>query len=214
MKYLENVINIGLFDEIKKTDYITAFEQLHITSKEYKKNAPIFLEGDTIDKVCLVLTGSVRSEKTDLDGEVHIVEVFEEESIFGLEVAASRKRKSPLDYISHEDSTIVYITMASILKSDKAAGIMRALSFMLSDENIKKAHKIEILAEKSLRDRVMTYLQILQRKSGSDVVMVRMSREQMAQFLCVNRSALSNELNKMKREGIIDFKGPKFRILK
>ena len=57
------------------------------------------------------------------------------------------------------------------------------------------------------------YLEILRRKAGSDIVSVRMSREQMAQYLCVNRSALSNELNKMKREKIIDFEKDKFRIL-
>ncbi|MDO4485696.1 MAG: helix-turn-helix domain-containing protein [Bacillota bacterium] len=63
------------------------------------------------------------------------------------------------------------------------------------------------------RDRIMVYLNILSRKSGSSVVTVKMNREQQAQFLCVSRSALSNELNKMKREKIIDFNKEKFEIL-
>ena len=57
------------------------------------------------------------------------------------------------------------------------------------------------------------YLNVLAKKSGGNTVQVKMSREQMARYLCVNRSALSNELNKMKREGIIDFHRGTFRIL-
>lgn len=214
MKYLENIINSGLLREIKKSDYIDAFEQLRITSKSYAKNAPVFLEGDVIDRVCIVLSGSVRSEKNDTNGEIHIVEIFEENSIFGLEIAASKKRISTVDYISNEEATIIFVSMASILKSDYSTGIIKAILLMLADENIKMSHKIEILAERSLRGRILIYLDVLRKKSGSREVSVRMSREQFAQYLCVNRSALSNELNKMKREGIIDFKGSKFRILK
>lgn len=84
----------------------------------------------------------------------------------------------------------------------------------LADDNIRTSHKLEILAENGLRARIMIYLRILQQKAGGNTVTVRMSREQLAQFLCVNRSALSNELNKMKREGVIDFSRDKFTLLK
>ena len=214
MKYLESVINSGLLNEIKKSDYIDAFEQLRITSKSYQKNAPVFLEGDVIDKICIIQQGSVRAEKNDSNGEIHIIEIFEEDSIFGMEIVSSQKKNATLDYISNEESTIIFVTMASILKSDYSTGIIKVLLLMMADENIKMAHKIEILAERSLRGRIMIYLDVLRKKSGSRDVSIRMSREQLAQYLCVNRSALSNELNVMKREGLIDFKGPRFRILK
>ena len=95
-----------------------------------------------------------------------------------------------------------------------ASQIYKALTFMLADENIKMMHKTELLAERGLRNRIMIYLRILQSKSGSERIDLRMSREQMAQYLCVNRSALSNELSKMKAEGIIDIRGSKVRMLK
>jgi CRP-like cAMP-binding protein len=89
----------------------------------------------------------------------------------------------------------------------------KALTYMLADNNIKMSNKVEILAERGLRDRIMVYLNVLRVKSGSDTVTIKMSREQLAQYLCVNRSALSNELSKMKRDGLIDFKGTRFTIL-
>lgn len=213
MQYLESVIDSGLFSELKKSDYMEAFEQLKISGRNYKPGESIFFEGDIIDKFCIVNKGSVRSEKTYLNGEVHIVDIFDEGSVFGLAVAASRSRITAVDFISNEDTTVVFISMHSIKKSKYSAELQNALAFMLADSNIKMSNKIEILAERGLRDRVLVYLHILQAKSGTDTVTIRMSREQLAQFLCVNRSALSNELSKMKKEGIIDFKGSKFTIL-
>ena len=108
---------------------------------------------------------------------------------------------------------MLLVNMRSIERSQVKDQLHSALLEMLADDNIRMTNKVEILAERSLRGRILIYLNILARKSGSDVVSVRMSREQMAQYLCVNRSALSNELNKMKREGLIDFKRGQFRLL-
>ena len=213
MQYLESVIESGLLDELKKADYMEAFEQLKITGRNYKPGEAVFFEGDLIDKFCIVRKGSVRSEKTYLNGEVHIIDIFDEGAVFGLAVAASRSRVTAVDFISNEDTTIVFVSMHSIRKNKFANEMQKALTYMLADSNIKMSNKIEILAERGLRDRVMVYLHVLQAKSGTDTVTIRMSREQLAQFLCVNRSALSNELSKMKKDGIIDFKGPRFTIL-
>lgn len=212
MKYLEGIIESGLFSEIDKRDYIEAFEQLKISGRNYKKNEVIFYEGDIIDKVCIVREGSVRSEKIYPDGELHIVDLYNEKSIFGLEIACSRTKKAAVDYVSNEDSVVIFVALHSIERSSWCEEINKAMIYMLSDENVKMMHKVEILAERGLRSRIMVYLNVLRGKSGTNTVTVKMSREQMAQFLCVNRSALSNELNNMKREGIIDFKGPKFKI--
>lgn len=213
MKYLESVINSGLFGNLKKSEYIDAFEQLKITSKTYNRSEPIYYEGDVIDKLCIVERGSVCGEKTYHDGEVHILDVFEEGSMFGLEVVLSKTRKSAVDYISNEESVVVFVSVNAINKSNYAKEIQSALTNMLADSNIRMARKVEILAERGLRDRILVYLNILKRKSNSNTVTVRMNREQLAQFLCVNRSALSNELNKMKKEGVIDFKRDQFTIL-
>ena len=213
MQYLESIIDSGLLSELKKSDYMEAFEQLKITGRNYKPGESIFFEGDVIDKFCIVRKGSVRSEKTYLNGEVHIIDIFDEGSVFGLAVAASRSRITAIDYISNEDTTVVFVSMHSIQKNKFSNEMQKALTFMLADSNIKMSNKIEILAERGLRDRIMVYLHVLQAKSGTDTVTIRMSREQLAQFLCVNRSALSNELSKMKKEGVIDFKGSRFTIL-
>ena len=213
MQYLESIIISRLLNELKKSDYMDAFEQLKISGRHYKSGETVFFEGDIIDKFCIVKTGSVRSEKTYLNGEVHIVDLFDEGSVFGLAFALSKSRITALDFVSNEESEIVFVSMHSIRKSRFSNEMNTALTHMMADSNIKMGHKIEILAERGLRERIMVYLNVLRIKSGSDTVTIRMSREQLAQYLCVNRSALSNELSKMKKDGIIDFKGSRFTLL-
>ena len=214
MKYLETVINSGLFRHVRKSDYISVFEKLSISERNFKRGETIYYQGDVIDQLCIVERGSVRGEKTYPNGDIHIVSIFDEGSIVALEIPLSRKKTSPIDVIANENCRMVVVSIQSIEQSRHRDQLHRALMENLADDNIRMMHKIEILAERGLRDRVMVYLNVLSSKSGSNVVQVRMSREQMAQFLCVNRSALSNELNKMKREGIIDFRRGEFTILK
>lgn len=197
-------------DTIKK---LIAEGELKSSSRKFDKNEVVFLEGDTISKICILEEGSVRGEKTYPDGEVHIVDVFQAGDAFALEIAASRTQRSAMDYIANGNCCVRFVTMDAIEKSKRAMEIRREISYCLADENIRRAHKIEILAERGLRNRIMMYLRVLQGKSGTNTVTVPMSREQMAQFLCVNRSALSNELNVMKREGIIDFSRSEFTLL-
>lgn len=213
MKYLECVINSGLFKYIKKSEYIEAFEQADIIERSYAKGEIIYYEGDVVDHICIVRRGSVRAEKTYPNGDVHIAEIFEENSIFALEIAVSKRKTTPMDYLANETCRILFVSITALQQGRLRDPIRMALTEMLADDNIRMSHKIEILAERGLRNRVQVYLDILAGKAGSNQVNVRMSREQLAHYLCVNRSALSNELNKMKREGIIDFKRHQFTLL-
>lgn len=213
MKYLGTVIDSGILDGIGRSEYLRAFEELNVIGQNMRENEVIFGEGDEINKICIIDRGSVRSEKAYPNGELHIMQIYEEGSMFAIDAAVSKKKTAPVDYVCNEDCTIVFIALGNIANSGFSRQIYEVLMQQLASDNIKKMHKIEILAEKGLRKRVMMYLEILRSKAGSDTVSVRMSREQLAQYLCVNRSALSNELNKMKREGIIDFEKDQFRIL-
>lgn len=214
IKYLECIIESGIFAGIDKSEYIDALECISVTSKNFMKGYTVFYEGDIIDKVCIINRGSIRGEKNYLHGEVHILELFEEGSIFGLDAALSKLQTAPVDYVCNDDCVIVFIALNSLRKSMYSEAIMETLLQKIADDSIRKNRKIEILAEKGLRNRILIYLDILSRKAGGPEVTVEMNREQLAQYLCVNRSALSNELNKMKREKLIDFDKKNFVIYK
>lgn len=213
MKYLGTVIDSGLFEKLNKSEYLSAFEELGVFGKKLKKDDVIFHEDDRVKQICIIDRGVVRGEKTYPDGELHIIQIYDENAIFGIDAAVSKKKTSPVDYICNEDSIVVFISLKNIRDSRYSKEIYEVLMQKLASDNIKKMHKIEILAEKGLRDRIMMYLDVLRKKYGSNEVSVKMSREQMAQYLCVNRSALSNELSKMKRDKLIKIDKDKFTIL-
>ncbi|MBO5460421.1 MAG: Crp/Fnr family transcriptional regulator [Ruminococcus sp.] len=214
MKHLETILESGIFSEINKSDYIIAFESFEITSEKFKRDEVIFSSGEVIDKICIVEKGRVREERVYEDGEVCIIHTFGANSIFALETVVSRKKTAAVDYVCSEDSSIVYIPYKNIEKSKWSREIMKFLLQELADGNFRNMYKINILARRSVRERILLYLNHLKKRTESSEIDVKMDREQMAQFLCVNRSSLSNKLNQLKREGIINFQKNKFIILK
>lgn len=213
MKYLGTTIDSGIFEELNKSDYMQAFEELNVIGQNMRKDDVIFHEGDEVNKICIIDRGSVRGEKAYPSGDLHIIQIYDELAIFGIEAAVSKKKTAPMDYICNEDGTVVFISLKNINSSRFSKQIYDVLMQKMADDNIRKMNKIEILAEKGLRKRILLYFGVLRKKSGSDIINVKMSREQLAQYLGVNRSALSSELNKMKREKIIDFERDRFRLL-
>ena len=85
---------------------------------------------------------------------------------------------------------------------------------LLSHENIRKHYRLAILSQRGLRNRILTYVVMQSERQNNSSIMVPFSREELADFLCVNRSALSHELSLMEQEGLIRFHKNKFTLLK
>jgi len=82
----------------------------------------------------------------------------------------------------------------------------------IANENIRKQHKIEIISQNGLRDRILTCLRMFSRRRRSSSFAISFTREEFADYLCVNRSALSHELSKMQQEGILTFRKDHFTL--
>lgn len=203
----------GLFDRLSDRECTLLFNMIAISEKTYSKREIIIHEGSRVQYLYAVKKGKVIGEKFHIEGETNLLNVFEEGEIIGLEAASSTFRTSPLTYTADTDVTVVMIEIASVLNCPLRDIILENIIHLLSDISIRQMYKIQVISKHGLRDRIMAHLTIMQRKRNTEVFDIRMSQEQLAQYLCVNRSALSYELNKMKKEGIIDFKKSKFKIL-
>lgn len=203
----------GIFDRLSDRECTLLFNMIAISEKTYSKREIIIHEGSRVQYLYAVKKGKVIGEKFHIEGETNLLNVFEEGEIIGLEAASSTFRTSPLTYTADTDVTVVMIEIASVLNCPLRDIILENIIHLLSDISIRQMYKIQVISKHGLRDRIMAHLTIMQRKRNTEVFDIRMSQEQLAQYLCVNRSALSYELNKMKKEGIIDFKKSKFKIL-
>lgn len=90
---------------------------------------------------------------------------------------------------------------------------MESILALIAGENLKKMAQIEIISRKGLRDRILTFLSIQRSFFGSDTFSIPYNREELADYLCVNRSALSHELRVMESENLIYCRKNKFQIL-
>ncbi len=213
-EYIETIKASGLLNEIKHDSHQEVLQGLGVRIRTYGEEELVFLEGEEVGVLAIVHEGTVRGEKFHMEGNVDLMYMYKRGEIFGAEATVSRLRTSPLTYVANEDITVILIDFQNIFKSRFSAQLTLALLRILADDNIKKLYKIETLSKRGLRQRILTYLRIMNKKAGTETFSIHMDRAQFAQYLCVNRSALSYELNEMKREGIIDFKKDRFKILK
>ena len=102
--------------------------------------------------------------------------------------------------------------MGSQLDPNIQKSIWQQLMILISQENMRKHYRIAILSQKSLRSRILTYLTMQAERLGTTTFEIPFNREELADFLCVNRSALSHELKQMKQEGILTTKKNRFTI--
>lgn len=211
--HLETIQRSGLLEELSKSRKAEAISQLGFQVKQLGPEEMAVLEGDKITDIMILHAGMIRGEKFHIEGKVDLMHMYQRGEIFGAEAVVSRLKTSPLTYIADKDAVILSVPFRNIKQSEFAGEIMLALLRILADDNIKKLYKIETLSKRGLRERIMTYLRIISRKAGKEHFCVHMDRAQFAQYLCVNRTALSYELNQMKRDGLIDFQKDWFRIL-
>lgn len=212
-EHMETIWRSGLLGELSESKGAEAVSQLGFQIKQLGPEEMAVLEGDRVTEIMILHAGGIRGEKFHLEGNVDLMHMYRRGEIFGAEAVVSRLKTSPLTYIADKDAVVLSVPFRNIKQSRFSSEIMLALLRILADDNIKKLYKIETLSKRGLRERIMTYLRIISRKAGSQCFSIHMDRAQFAQYLCVNRSALSYELNQMKRDGLIDFKKDWFQIL-
>lgn len=188
-----------------------------VTERKYAKNQIIVNQGEPVSKVGILKKGSAISTKYHLNGNEQILRIYHQGEVFSLDAVNTTLLTSPATLTSRTDSTVLFIPYAKILEScsvrlEVKKTIMSNCSEILSNELIRLMYKIDVLSKRTLRERIMTYLSLMRERTGSDTFDIGMNQEQFAQYLCVNRSVLSKELNRMRRSGQIDYKGNRYSI--
>ncbi len=212
MQYLDDVVKSGLFQKIVKAEQEKALESLIITERKGEKESALFFEGDDMEWICILKSGMIRGEKHYWNGSESILQIVDAGEIFALD-GISTEAIASVSYVCQVECQIILISWSSILKSRYCKELLYVLMQKMQDEYIWQMHQIEILLKKGIRERIMTFFEIRREKEGSNEIHLSMNRQQMAEYLGVNRSVLSNELSKMSQEGMIEMNKKKI-ILK
>lgn len=214
---LDIIQNSMLFKDMDKSDFDTICRQLSPVVKMYYENETIQGQGDITEKIGILTDGKILSVKYHYDGTSQILQTFTKYDTIGLEAVSSTFFTSPGMLIAIKPSTVVFFKYSDFFTSPGISNsckilLLQNMTKILSDENIKIRYKVDVLSKRTIRERIIAHLSIISEKRRSDTFDIGMTQEQFSQYLCVNRSTLSKELNEMKREGLIDFSGTIYTI--
>ncbi|MCC3862776.1 Crp/Fnr family transcriptional regulator [Terrisporobacter petrolearius] len=201
-------------DAIKKFLSSLAYKVVFI-----KKGEMIIKEDDHIDYLGVILEGEVNVCKYCPDGSESLLTKLQTHEVFALDILGTPSQNSFYNVYTTKPSFILKIDKkilekAIILSERDSCNMYENIITCLANTCAKKCHKIELVSQRSIRDKIMTYLLIQKNNKNSNKFRISFDRDQLANYLCVNRSVLSHELSLMQKEGIIKFRKNEFEILK
>jgi CRP-like cAMP-binding protein len=212
-----DIDNNGLFDGISPDDIKKLKKAFKLYPRRLNVGEILVDEGERIDVFWLLLSGRLQGARCYRDGGMDLVHFYSAGDAVCLDVVCTRTRKSLLQVICVKPAEIVTVDYEALtgpsVKSATRDAVRNNIMRLLADESIRKQYKIDVLYKKSLRARVETFFIHMAEKVDNDVFDIGMDREQLAQFLGVNRSALSKEISQMQREKMIKFSKSSFELL-
>lgn len=206
-----------LFHGIREHEIEAMLTCLSAEERTYGKEAYIYRAGDVTGRLGVVMEGAVNIIKDDVWGNRKIIENIGRGQIFGETYACLKGEPLMVDVQASERSRILFMDVNRILTTCSSScdfhnRLIRSLMYVLAGKNLMLTKKMDIITPKSLRERVMVYLSQESVKQGSRTITVPFNRQQMADYLSVDRSALSAELSRMQRDGVISYEKNRFTI--
>jgi len=205
-----------LWSGIGYGDFEKMFRCIEARAHSYPKGDIIILAGDTVQRIGLILSGSVKIIAEDREGKIAILTELGAAELFGEVFACAGISHSPVTVQAAEDCEILFINYQKILTTCSSACAFHAklvenMLKILANKTLLLNQKIEILSKRSTREKLLLYFDI--QRGMAKKFTIPYNRDEMAQYLCVDRSAMSSELGRMRDEGLIRFKKNQFEIL-
>ncbi len=175
----------------------------------FERNAVIFHMGDIVHEIGIVLAGNVNIEKVDLYGNKSILSNVSAGQIFA-ETYAFCQEPMMVDAVAAQDCEILFLDLNILLsgQNTERPWYSKMLENMLRisvHKNLTLSNRIFFTASKTIRGRLLAYLSTEAVKNGSTTFQIPFNRQQLADYLNVDRSALSKELCRMRDENMIEF---------
>ena len=200
-----------LFDGCSKEEIEKMLGCFNAETRTYEKGELIHPSGKPITQIGLILEGSVRAEHTDMHGNTTILAISETGKTIG-EAYAYVPGYSPLiDFVANENCSIVFMDAHKVMhrcptRCEYHLRVATNLTELLALRNLNLSRRNYIMAHKSTRGKMMSFLSLEAKERGCLEFDISLNREQLASYLGVDRSALSAELSRMKKAGLIDFR--------
>lgn len=178
--------------------------------KHYDKGEFILSDSEPIRSVGIVLEGCVHMVKEDVWGGENLLAFMTQGDLFGETFAYRRDKHACVSFYSATPSTVMFVSSTSAMQTCPKScpfhhRLVENMLSLISEKNVQLMEKIDITSRSTLREKILSYLSIQSQRQNSRYLHISLSRSELAQYLCANRSALSRELSAMREEGLIDY---------
>lgn len=209
-EYLQQLKETELFYGICEGELEEMLSCLSATTIPYPKDACIYQRGTRITKVALLLKGSIHIQKEDYWGNLSILQKISEGEVFGEVYACLSNEEMLYNAVAVTDCVVLFLDVNRIFHVCPSAcqfhsRLVRNLLSVMAAKNKALTQKLAHMSKRNTREKLLSYLSEQSLKAGSSVFDIPFNRQQLSSFLSVDRSAMSNELCKMRDEGILEF---------
>lgn len=215
MENVPNIPNAPLFRGICAEDRAAMLQCLGGKKKHFRKGEIILAEEEPVKKMGILLKGSVQVISEDVFGNRNIVEKLMPGELFGAAFACAGIEKSPVSVTAVEETVIYLLDIRRVLEMCPGScpfhrRLLQNMILLLARKNVAFSEKIGHLSRRSTREKLLSYLSETAKKEGSRHFFIPFNRQELADYLCVDRSAMSAELSRLRREGLLDYKKSEF----
>ena len=217
-KYLQNMKKCPLFEGIDDSSLLKMLCCLGARVEEYEKRNTILSEGEEAKNIAVLLSGEAQQIRIDYYGNRSIISEVSKNEVFGEDFACAEAGELPISVVAKEAAEVMFIDSSHLLHTcHNNCGFHQQLIYnlmkILASKTVRFHERIEITSHRTTREKLLAYLTIESKKQGKESFEIPFNRQELADFLEVERSGLSVEISKMKREGIIKNQKNKFTIL-
>ena len=205
---------VNLFNKISTREKEKILQYLEANSLLYKKNTTILNNVNQNNIIGIVVEGYLQIVKTDYNGNNSIIEELFENDVFGFNFSSISN--SEQNIITREDSKIIIMYFDEIINNDinypYYNQFLKNLLLIMSKKISNNNNRIEILTNKTIRNKLLAYFRITSKRNKSKIIYLPFSYSDLADYLAIDRSAMHRELKNLKEEGIIEIKNKKITL--
>ena len=201
-----------------KAEQLKAANCLGSFQKNYQKDEIILLESNEVRSVGIILSGIVHMVKEDSEGYQTLLVAMKDGELFGESFSCGSHLDAHVSFFAAAPCTVLFLPFHKIIHSCKMSctfhhRLIENMVQLIGDKNVQLMHKIEVISKKTLREKILTYLQQQALDQDSRQFTIPLSRLELAKYLCADRSALTRELSYMQKDGLISYEKNTFQLL-
>lgn len=217
-KYIPLLERTKLFAGLSYEETEKMLRCLNAKQRAFKKGELVLRQGESVKSIMVLAEGKLHIQRDDHWGNRSIISIIGVSEMFGEAYAAPDSGAMLNDVLAVEDSVVLCFVMERLISVCPEAcsfhsAVVRNLLFAISEKNRKLVQKLGYISERTTREKLIAYLSDEAKRNNSNSFSIPFNRQQLADYLSVDRSALSNELSKMRNDGLLKFCKNRFELL-